>query len=52
MCKKIAITENEWVEIEVGLKKLKVFEEQKLPGLTHGLCPACYEIAISDLDGL
>lgn len=52
MCKKIAITENEWVEIEVGLKKFKVFEEQKLPGLTHGLCPACYEIAISDLDGL
>ena len=50
MCKKIAITENEWIAIEAGLQKLKLFEAEEMPGLTHGLCPACYTTAMAEID--
>ena len=50
MCKKIAITEDEWIEIEAGLQKLKLFEAEEMPELTHGLCPACYKAAMAELD--
>lgn len=50
MCKKIAITENEWFEIEAGLQKFKLFEAEEMPGLTHGLCPACYTAAMAEMD--
>jgi hypothetical protein len=43
MCKKIKLSQNKWIEIEEGIAQLKIFEAEKLPGLTHGLCPACYQ---------
>lgn len=49
MCKKIAIAQNEWVELEEGMTRLRVFEADKMPGLTHGLCLACYHVAIAEL---
>ncbi|MBT6340919.1 MAG: hypothetical protein HOJ48_16655 [Desulfobacula sp.] len=50
MCKKIDIDKDNWVELEEGLSYLKLFEEHEVPCLTHGLCSACYEVAMSDLD--
>ena len=50
MCKKIAIPQNEWVEIEEGLAQLRIFHADEMPGLTHGVCPACYQVAMADLD--
>ena len=52
MCKKIAATRNNWVEIEEGLAQLKLFEARMVPQLTHGVCPDCYQSAMADLDGL
>lgn len=52
MCKKILLSQNEWVEIEEGLTRLKLFEGDAMPGLTHGICPACYKLALSELEGL
>ncbi|SMC21686.1 hypothetical protein SAMN02746041_01258 [Desulfacinum hydrothermale DSM 13146] len=52
MCKKIAVSDTEWVEIEEALTRLKIFEEERCPQLTHGLCPSCYRVALSDLEGV
>ena len=50
MCKKIDIAQNQWLEIEEALGILKLFEEDKVPSLTHGLCPDCYRVALADLE--
>jgi hypothetical protein len=50
MCKKILTHRNEWVEIEEGLRQLRIFEYKKMPNLTHGLCTFCYNSIISDLN--
>jgi hypothetical protein len=50
MCKKIAIFQSIWVEIEEGLTRLRLFEADEMPRLTHSICPDCYQIIIADLD--
>ncbi len=42
MCKKVALTEKEWVEVEEAIQTLKLFEKELLPQITHGLCPQCF----------
>jgi hypothetical protein len=49
-CKKIAISENDWVETEQAVEKMGLFEKEKLPQLTHGLCPCCYESLMEKLE--
>ena len=48
MCKKVFV-DDEWVEIEEALIRMKLFEQERLPRLTHGLCNSCYVAAISEL---
>jgi hypothetical protein len=50
MCKKIAAGEGRWVEVEDGLARLRPFEADRMPRLTHGVCPDCFRIATSALD--
>ncbi len=50
MCKKIAIRQNTWVEIEKGLEHLKPFEAEQMPQLTHGMCPDCQKIFVKELE--
>lgn len=50
MCKKIAITRKEWFEVEEGLIRLRLFEADEVPGLSHGLCPTCFQAAMDELD--
>jgi hypothetical protein len=49
MCKKIAISNTAWVEIEDAINTLKLFDQERLPQLTHGLCPPCYNDALAVL---
>ena len=49
MCKKIQVSPGQWFEIEEGLARLKVFEAEKMPQLTHGLCPSCHHVAMGEL---
>ena len=44
-CKKIKLYEDCWVEVEEAINKLDLFGEHLLPGLSHGICPNCYENA-------
>lgn len=48
-CKKIAVSEIEWVDTERAIESLKLFQKDKLPQLTHGVCPACYESVMAEL---
>ncbi len=50
VCKKIATPDAEWVEVEEGLIRLRLFEADELPELTHGLCPACYQHVLAELE--
>jgi hypothetical protein len=52
MCKKIAISETEWKEIESAIQELKLFEKDMLPQFTHGVCKSCFEAAMIELDRL
>lgn len=52
MCKKMQISSEQWVEIEEGLSQLKLFENDKMPRLSHGLCQSCYQLAMEKPDAL
>ena len=49
MCKKVAISEEEWVEIEGAMQALRLFEKDLLPQFTHSLCIDCYESAMAKI---
>jgi len=48
-CKNIKIADNQWVEIEEGLARLRLFNADCLPQLSHAICPACNESVWSKL---
>ncbi len=52
MCKKIAVSSTEWVEVEVAVERLKLFHAEVMPQFTHGMCPSCFSAAMEELDKL
>lgn len=52
MRKKIMVSPQQWTEIEEGLARLRIFEADQIPQLTHGLCLSCYQMALRELDDL
>jgi hypothetical protein len=48
MCKKIAVSETEWREVESAIAALKLFEKERMPRLSHGLCPTCFREAMKE----
>jgi hypothetical protein len=40
-CKKIALPNGQWVEVEEAVRVLNLFDEPQLPTLTHGICGEC-----------
>jgi len=50
MCKRIDVARDNWVGTEEGVVKLRLFEANQMPGLTHGVCPSCFQVAMSELD--
>lgn len=43
MCKKVDLDKDHWVEIEEAMTQLRLFEQDALPLLTHGLCQTCHQ---------
>ncbi len=41
-CRKVAVGER-WCEVEEAVAALGLFDAPFLPGVTHGICPACRE---------
>jgi len=51
-CKRVHLPEA-WVEVEEAVERMQLFEQPRLPRLSHGICPACdlkmrEEFGISD----
>lgn len=42
-CNRVDIDVDNWVEAEVAVEQLQLFERAALPYLTHGLCDRCLE---------
>jgi len=52
MCKKVAISKTEWVEVEIAVQQLGLFQKKVMPQFTHGVCPPCFAAAMVELDAL
>ncbi|HXE97146.1 MAG TPA: PAS domain-containing protein [Dongiaceae bacterium] len=50
MCKKVELSENTWVEAESAVISLKLFEQSKLPQISHGLCTECFKLGMSEFE--
>jgi len=35
------LVEGSWVEVEVASDRLDLFRREKLPAISHGICPEC-----------
>jgi len=40
-CKKVRTPLGEWLEVEEALQRMRLFEHEEVPGLTHTMCDAC-----------
>lgn len=41
ICRKIAVSCDEWLEVEEAVVRLRLFDAVRLPRLSNGLCAAC-----------
>ncbi len=41
-CKKVRLSETEWVELEQAIARLALFQRETLPRVAHGVCQDCY----------
>ncbi len=48
-CKKIAVTADDWIDTERAIERLGLFKAQRLPQLSHGVCPACYAAVLAEM---
>jgi hypothetical protein len=51
-CKKVKLPESEWVDADVAVERLRLFEALRLPKLTHGICLSCDEVVRKELEGM
>ena len=49
MCRKIAVSETQWEEVEIATEALRLFDRKVMPRFTHGICASCFEAAMSEL---
>lgn len=40
-CKRIPLSDQDWVEVEVAVQHLGWDQLSLIPGITHGICPTC-----------
>jgi len=52
MCKKAELSGGNWVEVELAIATLKLFEQLKLPQISHGLCTECFELGMAEIKKL
>jgi len=50
-CKKIKTGDDAWHEVEEAVQILKLFELDPAPQLSHGMCSACFETAMTQVAG-
>ena len=48
-CKKVALSEGDWREIEEAVNILELYSKLPSPQITHGMCPECRVLFFKDL---
>ncbi len=49
-CKKVQLNADQWVEIEVAVEQLQLFDQTQLPQLTHSICPHCHQEVLKEIE--
>jgi len=49
-CKRVAVTDKEWVEVEMAVDRLRILADDPPVGVTHGMCPACFTRVMKEVD--
>jgi hypothetical protein len=49
-CSRIKVDEDRWVGAETVVRELRLFEQERLPQLAHGICVACLAAVRKDLE--
>lgn len=50
-CKRVRVAE-QWLEVEDAVARLNLFDSERLPQLTHGICPDCQAMVLAKLEGI
>ena len=48
-CKSVEL-EGRWVEVEEAVAELRLFERERLPWISHGICPTCTDRVFGAID--
>jgi hypothetical protein len=38
-----------WLEVEEGIRELRLFDVEKVPRITHGICPDCHRMMMDEI---
>lgn len=49
VCKRAEVAPGEWQELELAERRIRLFERERLPRVTHGLCADCFELGVGNL---
>lgn len=49
-CKRVAVTDTEWVEVELAVERLGLMADHSPVGVTHGMCPECFTRVMQEVD--
>lgn len=49
MCKRIAVNDSEWIEIEAAMGRLRLDRRERTPRITHGMCADCHAGIVASL---
>jgi hypothetical protein len=50
VCKRVALSDDQWLEVEDAITALKLFDVPRLPHITHAVCPDCLREVAVELD--
>ncbi|HTH52286.1 MAG TPA: hypothetical protein VL501_10165 [Pyrinomonadaceae bacterium] len=48
-CQKVNVDQDLWLEVEEAVEALGLFKKDRLPDISHGICPACYAHLIVEI---
>jgi hypothetical protein len=49
-CARVQVSPGHWTEIDRAIEMLELFHSERLPAITHGMCPACYRTMMAAAD--
>lgn len=51
-CNRIDVGTDDWIEVEDAVVRLRLFEQEAVPHLSHGVCESCHATLMQTMDDL